>query len=443
MWSFRKSKSKEVTPTPPETKAASFLLNLGMGKFLANTAANYDQLAEEGYALNVVAYRCINLIANAAASVDLQLYRRVGSDLDQIESHELLDLLARPNAAQSGYEFRQWLASFFLVGGNAYVMGNGMDPNRRDSRPTELQILNPGKVKIEPAKSGFFPLRYEYRPSGNERLEYPVDQITGRSAVLHLKTFNPLSPWYGLSPIMAAAYDIDIFNSGQQWNKRLLDNNARPSGALVVKDKKGHTANLTEEQYNRLQQQIEQQFSGQNNAGRPMLLEGGLDWTEMSLNPKDVDWLDGKHSAARDVALAFGVPPQLIGIPGDATYNNFESAKLALWTDTVLPLLCLMLAGLDRWLTPSFGEDLFLWYDEEMIPALEPLRRQKSERIEKSSYLTINEKRRAMGMDDQEGGNVILVPAGMVPLELVGAVDLSEPDSPADNAIKPGDDDEE
>ena len=120
---------------------------------------------------------------------------------------------------------------------------------------------------------------------------------------------------------------------------------------------------------------IDEQFSGAGNAGRPMLLEGGLDWKEMSLNPKDMEFLEGKHSAARDIALAFGVPPQLLGIPGDNTYSNYErgqarlldghrpaAARLDRWT------------RFNRWLTPLYGDDLFLWYDEEMIPALEPLR---------------------------------------------------------------------
>ena len=142
---------------------------------------------------------------------------------------------------------------------------------------------------------------------------------------------------------------------------------------------------------------IDQQFSGPSNAGRPMLLEGGLEWQEMSLNPKDMDFLEGKHSAARDIALAFGVPPQLIGIPGDSTYANWEQAMLGFWTDTALPLLVLILEGFNRWLVPLYGEDLYLWYDEEMIPALEPRRNEKAARVNAAEYMTINEKRRAMG----------------------------------------------
>ena len=58
-----------------------------------------------------------------------------------------------------------------------------------------------------------------------------------------------------------------------------------------------------------------------------VLLEGGLDWREMSINPKDMDFIESKNSAAREIALAFGVPPQLLGINGDSTYSNMQEAN--------------------------------------------------------------------------------------------------------------------
>jgi phage portal protein BeeE len=156
-----------------------------------------------------------------------------------------------------------------------------------------------------------------------------------------------------------------------------------------------------------------------------------------------MEFLEGKHSAARDIALAYGVPPQLLGIPGDSTYSNYSEARTAFWTDTVLPELGWTLDALNRWLTPLYGEDLYVWYDEEMIPALETRRKEKAERINAASYMTVNEKRRAMGLDDVEGGDVIFVPSTNVPLELAGQIDLPEPGSPADQGGEPATDDPE
>ncbi len=428
MWPFRRTDT-----APPARKSATYLFALGSGR-AGLTGAQYDRLAAEGYAQCVVAFACINRVATAVASVDLHLYKRGRKGkLTKVEDSDLLDLIENPNPAQSGREFMRALSSYHQLCGNAYVFGNGIDPFRRSGAPpNELQLLNPGRVKIDPGP-GLFPKQYEYRPNPNTATAFPVDQVTGRSAVLHLKSFHPLNDWYGMSPLNAAALGVDIHNGGQEWNKRLIENGARPSGALVVEGAEGRPAELSDDQYLRVKQMIDEQFSGPRNAGRPMLLEGGLDWKEMSLNPKDMEFTEGKHSAARDIALAFGVPPQLLGIPGDSTFANYEQAKLAFWTDTVLPQLGWTLDAFNRWLTPLYGEDLFLWYDEEMIPALEPLRKQKAERINAAAYMTINEKRRAMGLDDVEGGDVIFVPTTSVPLELAGSVDLPpEPGSPAD-----------
>ena len=427
-WPFR----RKDAGAPPGRKNAAYFFSLGLGK-AGLTGAGYDKLSAEGYAQCVVAFACINMKAAAVASVDLQLYKRgKKGKLDKVEQSDLLKLLENPNPAQSGREFMRHLTSYQQLCGNAYVFGNGLDPAKRGGKPPkELQLLNPGKVKIVPG-TGLFPKQYEYRPNQNAVTEFPVDQLSGRSAVLHLKSFNPLNPWYGMSPLEAAALGVDIHNDGQRWNKRLIENGARPSGALVVQGGEGQTGALSDEQYIRVKQMIDEQFSGPDNAGRPMLLEGGLDWKEMSLNPKDMEFLEGKNSAARDIALAYGVPPQLLGIKGDSTYANFNEARTSFWTDTVLPELAWTLDALNRWLTPMYGEGLFLWYDEDMIPALEARRKEKAERINAASYMTINEKRRAMGLDDVEGGDVLFVPSTSIPLELAGEVSLPEPGSQAD-----------
>ena len=108
--------------------------------------------------------------------------------------------------------------------------------------------------------------------------------------ILHVKLFNPVNDHYGLSPIEAAATALDIHNTASKWNKALLDNSARPSGALVYTARDG---NLSPDQFDRLKTELEQGFQGAAHAGRPLLLEGGLDWKSMSLTPKDMDFIEG------------------------------------------------------------------------------------------------------------------------------------------------------
>src|SRR3984885_7476742 len=101
-----------------------------------------------------------------------------------------------------------------------------------------------------------------------------------------------------------------------------------------------------------------------------MLLEGGLDWKPMSLTHKDMDFLEAKHTAAREIALAFGVPPMLLGIPGDNTYANYQEANRVFWRMTVLPLANRVGACLAQWLAPAYGDGLTLTVDTDRIDAL-------------------------------------------------------------------------
>ena len=433
MWPFTRKDA-----TPPEQKSLSGGGYYFGSRLLTPAAASYGRLAKEGYGQNAVAFACANRIANAAASVELHLFQEKGENVDRVTKSDLLTLLNRPNPLQSGREFLGHLTSYYALSGNTYIHGAGIRPNGiGKTPPKQLFLLSPGHVTVGTGKYAGIPKEYVYKPDANTRIAYPVDQLTARSEVLHIKTFNPLSPWYGMAPMDAAALAIDTHNAGNVWNYSLLKQGARPSGALMMKGKDGNSANLSDDQYLRVKQEMDEQFSGAHNAGRPLLLEGGLEWQAMSLNPTDMDFMNGQHNAAREIALAFGVPPQLLGIPGDNTYSNYEQATLAFWTETVLPILQLIIGGLNRWLTPHYGEGLYLWYDEEMIPALEPLRKAKSDRVNAATYMKINEKRQAMGLDDAEGGDVILVSTATIPLELAGEVSLPEPGSPADTPTPP------
>jgi HK97 family phage portal protein len=221
--------------------------------------------------------------------------------------------------------------------------------------------------------------------------------------VLHLTFFHPLDDHYGLAPIEAAAVALDTHNSAARWNKALLDNAARPSGALVYAGPAGEI--LSEPQFERLKQELEGNYQGAVNAGRPLLLEGGLDWKAMSLSPKDMDFLEAKHTAAREIALAFGVPPMLLGIPGDNTYANFQEANRVFFRQTVLPLATRVGHAIAQWLAPQFGEGIRVAIDTDRIDALAADRQSLWERVRAADFLTLNEKREAVGYAPVEGGD--------------------------------------
>ncbi len=352
---------------------------------------DYTQFAQEAYIKNVIAHRAIDMVSTAASSIRFELYSINSRGVRKEEkSHQILQILKKPNPNCATSDFFQALYNYYQISGNAFIQAVGA----KDLPPSELHLLRPDRISIIAGK-GALPEGYRYTV-GNQTRDFPVDKITGRSRILHIRKFNPLNDWYGLSSVEAAAYSIDQHNQSGAWNQSLLQNGARPSGALVVRGDVGGGV-LSADQYSRVKQQIDEQFSGPANAGRPLLLEGGLDWKEMSMTPKDMDFVEAKHSSARDIALAFGVPPQLLGIPGDNTYSNLQEARLALWEQTVVPLVQRTIDNLNNWLIPFFGAGLELVPDTDNITALAVSNQTIWDRVEKASFLSENEKRIAVG----------------------------------------------
>ncbi|MEM8553181.1 MAG: phage portal protein, partial [Pseudomonadota bacterium] len=143
---------------------------------------------------------------------------------------------------------------------------------------------------------------------------------------------------------------------------------------------------------------LEDGYQGARNAGRPLLLEGGLDWKTMAMSPRDMDFIEAKNQAAREIALAFGVPPMLLGIPGDNTYANYREANRAFWRQTVLPLVNRTGQALSNWLGAAWPDtDLRLSYDADQIEALSAERDALWARVQAADFLTAEEKREAVG----------------------------------------------
>ena len=351
------------------------------------THRDYATLAREGFMRNPIVHRAVRLIAESAASIPWLLYEGVR----EIETHPLLDLLERPNQRQAGATFLEALYGHLLLAGNAYVELVDAGGEAR-----ELHLLRPDRVTVVTDASGW-PVALDHR-EGAARRRVMLDA----GSAVHLTLFHPLEDHYGFPPLEAALMALDTHNASGRWNKALLDNSARPSGALVYAPKEG--GNLTDEQFDRLKTELEQGYTGATRAGRPLLLEGGLDWKAMGLTPRDMDFVEAKHSASRDIALAFGVPPMLLGIPGDNTYANYQEANRAFYRLTVLPLVARTAKDLSAWMGPAFGQGLRLWYDADRVDGLTSDRDALWARLEAASFLTEDEKREAVGYRPRHAG---------------------------------------
>lgn len=375
-----KNERKNYVPLTQYGHEFGFLAN---GDFTDDVAI--AAMARHAYTQNPIAHRAVRMIAEAAASIHLQLF--IGDE--ELTIHPLLDLLARPNMNMGGPEFLEQCYSQLVVDGNCYIKQSSID----DVVPDALYNLRPDRMRVVVDDQGW-PTFYEYK-IGSKKLRFN-QQVDGIKPILHQTFYNPNDDHYGQSPFKAARLAIEIHNAASKWNKSLLNNSARPSGAVVYKGQDGQ-GNLTDEQFERLKQELAQTYQGTNNAGRPMILEGGLDWSAMGFSPKDMDFIEAKHVAAREIALALGVPPMLLGIPGDNRFSNYQEANRSFLRQTILPLVRRFSANLCNWLSPAWGEKLEIKLDLDKIETLSSEREGLWRRIGMADFLTNDEKRSAVG----------------------------------------------
>ncbi|MEP3422782.1 MAG: phage portal protein [Erythrobacter sp.] len=339
----------------------------------------YEKAVQDGFLGNPIAQRAVRIVSEG-----------VGQAPITINDDQLGALVTATSAGQSLVET---LAAHILLHGNGYVQvikdANG--------KPIELYALRPDRMTVIAGDDGW-PYAYEYTV-GREPIRIPINDDDGWPNIIQIKTMHPLDDHLGASALAASQQAVAIHNAASEWNRALLENAARPSGALVYDG--GDGVGLTHEQFERLKCELETAFSGSLNAGRPMLLDGGLKWQSMAMSPADMDFATLKSAAAREIALAFGVPPMLLGLPGDNTYSNYREANRALWRLTLLPLSEKLFAALEEGLSAWFPDGA-ITVDLDRITALSEDRERLWKQVSDADFLSRTEKRQMLGFPAKE-----------------------------------------
>lgn len=394
VWPFKNKTEAKAHPA-----GSALMVNGGPAWARKDKAHQY---ITEGYQLNVIVYRAVNEIVRAATSIDLELY---GANGDKIERHPALDLLAQPTPVAT---WDSWLTEMLV---NRMLLGEMAAGADNSGNPAELWPLLPLNIGVIPGPSGIA-RQYVYEVN-NRKTFFDVDQISGKSDLLFVKSYNPSDYWRGQSPLMAAAIAGDTHNAGMRWNYSLLKNSARPSG--LIRFKGGYPSG---EMVARMREYFKAKMQGAENAGEIPMLADDAEWQALSQTARDMDFSNTMRETAKYVAAALGVPLPLID--NDAsTFNNLEQAKERLYTDTVIPILNDLLAALNNWLLPRYGEGLELRLDLDTIPALEALRERMFTRAVtayREGLLTLQEARVLMGYEPEADGDFKLPGGGMFDL---------------------------
>ena len=371
------------------------------------TSYNFSAYIREAYQQNTTVYACIQEYVKACASCPIIIKR--GDTV--IENKTLMTLLQTPNMSQTWDDFLEQAIIYYLCGGEAPIYGDAIIPTRL---PKELIILRPDW--LTPTLSNQFVgqiAEWRYTASDNASVSMSISPAN----LLMFKALDPLCRYRGLSPLAPAGFAIDQLNEYNKTNFALLQNGMQPSGSLTTENV------IDDTQFNRLKTQFSETYTGSQNNGKPLILEGGLKWQPFGFNLRDAEFLGGKTSSKKDICEALGVPTQLIGIEGSQTYANYEQARAAFYEDRAIPLLDKFLAALNKWLGLRAGlrPDDVLCVDIDAVAALEPRRAERNHVLDKIQSITINEKRTAMGYDAVDGGDGILINSGLIPLDMAGA----------------------
>jgi HK97 family phage portal protein len=423
---------------------------------------NFENLTHQTYERNPTVYGCVSTISQAASTVPWVLYEfgRGGSknrtprrkmstktyrnafmqshdahrfptlrkslDQTEIESHPLLTFVEQPNPDQAQTEYLDQLFTYWLISGNDYECFLAPETGPNKGKPKEVWNLRPDRVSIKSSDTTDALTKgpvggYVYSAVGNSEPFAP-------NSIIHHKFNNPTDDFYGMSPLQAAIRAWQTENIAQDWNYALLNNAGRTSGALVAPTTVG------DDVYLRLKQEISESYTGAGNAGTPMFLEGGIKWEPMGLTPMELDFLAGLRDAAIRICRVYHLAPEIIGVPDAKTYNSLAEARKAMYQEAVMPLLDRLRDSYNQRLVPIFGDGLFLDYDRDQIDAIQEDRAKVYDMLNRTRFLTPNEKRVAAGYDTYADPDGLADVPESILNPTPGATGLSSPGVP-DNTV--------
>lgn len=385
-------------------------------QILSGAYTHMEYPAKDFVALNLTGFRqnatvrsCSDKIAHAVGSVPWKIQRKQGGkwvDVDDRTVRDLRDLLARPNINQSQRAVKELVVTQKLIGGFGILVR--LDPSQplsnrvievTKNKPVGLHVLPPHQFRQIMGNGGIVEYAYD-NPDG--RIRFKNNVFAPNPAL-----FSQCCPFYipdpqdntrSCSPLVSVGADIDLVNEGKLLNLNMLKNGMRASGMLYAKGK------LSPESKRALESTISTKYASSANAGKMPILESGTDgdikYVDMSMTQKDADYIKGINNADRAICLVMGVPPIMMNVTGDSTYQNYEEANQAFWLETVSYHCATLAETVGEWLCPLYGDDLRIAPDYEQAAAMQNAQLDTMGKLSKVPFMTENEKRKRVGLDE-------------------------------------------
>jgi HK97 family phage portal protein len=434
-----------------------------LGESLVWNPENDETFINKGYRYNSTVYAIVNLITKAASTIpfvvyevkkenDLARYKALTSSgfdasvmhkahqlrkssLIELDHTELHEVLKRPNPAQSYNAWLQEIIAFGKLTGNRYIFGIAPDTGINKGKYKELYVLPSQNMEIH--SGGIMEPVKEYTLSYNGTYRIAADDIC------HIKDFNPYydgtgSHLYGMSPLHSGLRVLQANNEAVTTGVKYLQNQTA-RGVLMSEE-----GDLSEEQARMLKQKFKEQNQGADKAGDLVITPKKLSWINFGLTTSDLSLIEQYNASIKDLCNIYSVPVQLLNNTDASTYNNMKEAKKALYQNAVIPELIKIREELNRWLTPKYGQNLYIDFDFSVIPELQEEMDKVVQQMSNAWWITPNEKRAAMsyGVDEDSAFmNDYYIPANLIPTQnLPDLIDEPETMPNASETMDMGDD---
>lgn len=345
---------RDKTPEPPKQKVAPSGLGAGFLELFnpgLQTEKNVStQLIKSFYGW---VYANVSAISEEVSKLEPELYRvsfKAGDiEYDRILQHPILDLLDKFNSINTASE------AFYLTCANIELAGDSFLLKDRPVQPSEMYVLDPTCVTVNPKSDGFGVQSYDYKRTVDGKtttITYPPELI------IHIKTPNPENPLRGKSTVAATATSIDTSNLAQEFLKTFFKNGAIVNFALSTDQR------ITPDEIRRIEQQLKRNYGGVANAFKTLILGGGFDVKEIQHTNKDMAVLELENAMRDKIMAMFKNTKTSLGIVEDVNRANAE-ASMAAWKQNVIkPKITRIVDSLNEYLVPDYGNNLLLGFKD-------------------------------------------------------------------------------
>lgn len=359
----------------------------------------------------IVDEKALKNYKNAPKKYQQKLYRKA---LEPIDSHELYGVIDSPNGFQSKFEFFEQLLAYKMVTGNSYMLKVGPDGGPNAGKPKELYNLPSQFIEIIANNAPPFGevTSYELNVANTIMGNFPPEDILHRRNV-NLEFDLDGRHHYGMSPLSTLRKSIRVSNDARTAAAALLQNTG--AKGILSYDGAPDDMEFSEEQSDAMKEQYKREYVGPKKYGLPVITSAKMKWQPMAMSPADLAIIELQQATLVDIARVYNVDPSILGDKEKSTFNNVETARKALWTDTIIPELTSLRDDLNEFLGKPYG--VYLDYDLSDVYVLQNDMKEQAEILKSAYWLTENEKREQLGYEPQPWGDVANVPANLIPID--------------------------